>query len=134
MKLDQPIVTIIQTKIEFTIQTLEGDTFSVSIPLSEAEKHWTQFHHPYIKYGLDILKDAISEHNGTDPFTQQLFGPTEELTISDSLIPLANQVITLMIKPSFSIHFLQTLPLWRSPMYELDVNDMYMVNDSLAAR
>jgi hypothetical protein len=93
------------TQIEFTIQTLNGETFSVKVSHTDVARSWHQLtESAYNKYGLDILKEAISEHNGADPVTQQLFCE-KELTISDSLIPLANQLITLMIKPSFRIRF-----------------------------
>jgi hypothetical protein len=92
------------TEIEFTIQKLNGETFSVSIPRSEGEKFWQKSQNLYNNYGLDTLNDVISKHNGTDPVTQQLFCE-KELTISESLIPLSNQLITLIIKPSFYIEF-----------------------------
>jgi hypothetical protein len=95
---------MISTEIKFTIQCLDGDTFQVSIPRTEAEKIMPRHANQYDKYGLDVLNDVISKHNGTDPITHQLFGD-QELTISTPLIPLENKVITLMIKPSFRIEF-----------------------------
>ena len=61
------------TEIEFTIQGLDGETFSVKISRTEAERYWHQLiESAYNKYGLDVLKEAITEHNGTDPVSQQL--------------------------------------------------------------
>jgi hypothetical protein len=93
------------TEIQFTIQCLDGDTFPISIARTDAEKVFGGELNRYNQYGLDVLKDAISVHNGTDPVIQQLVTDDSELTISDSLIPLENKVITLMIKPSFLIEF-----------------------------
>ena len=101
------------TEIEFTIQTLDGDTFTVSIPLSEAVKVWpgafTSINSLYAQYGLDVLKDAICNHNGTDPDRQQLICQ-EELTISTPLPPLATSVITLIVMSPFQIEFIPTMP------------------------
>ena len=89
---------------EFTIQCLEGNTFSVSIPLVQAEKAFTYTaRNPYNSYGLDFLKDAINKQNGADPTTQQLFTSDDELTTATPLIPLAGKVITLMIKPPITV-------------------------------
>ena len=93
------------TEIQFTIQCLDGDTFPISIARTDAEKVFCVERNLYNQYGLDVLKDAISVHNGTDPVIQQLITDNSELTISDSLIPLENKVITLIIKPSFAINF-----------------------------
>ena len=106
------------TQIEFTIQRLDGETFSVKISHTDAERYWHQLiESAYNTYGLDILKEAITEHNGTDPVSQQLFCE-KELTISDSLIPFANQLITLVIKPSFRIEFANDIT--TSTTYKLD--------------
>jgi hypothetical protein len=94
-----------ESKIEFTIQRLDGETFTVNIYRLEAGFYWIQsLESQYNNFGLDILKDAICVQNGADPVTQQLFCE-KELTISDSLIPLENKLITLIIKPSFRIEF-----------------------------
>ena len=92
-------------KITFTIQTLDGETFPISIARSEAENVWMQLKNQYNKYGLDILKEGICKHTGIDPVAQQLVNHDSELTTSDSLISLENKVITLIIKPSFYINF-----------------------------
>jgi hypothetical protein len=84
---------------QFTIQTLDGETFQVSIPLTEAELGWEESH-----YALDYLKDAICSSTGNDPVSQQLICE-EELTISTPLLPLVDTVITLIVKPSFTIKF-----------------------------
>lgn len=115
-------MTTQQEQIQFTIQTLEGETFQVSIPLSEAEKTWTQKQNEcspaqyscshcnsfYEQHGLDSLKDAIHNHNGTANAIQQLICQ-EELTISTPLIPLATSVITLIVMVPFRIDFQQFL-------------------------
>ena len=95
--------------IQFTIQTLEGNTFQVSIPLSEAEKVCTDtesFPTFYEQYGLDALKEAIQSHHGTANAVQQLICLEEELTISTLLIPLATSVITLIVMVPFQIEFI----------------------------
>ena len=90
--------------IEFTIQCLEGNTFSVSITRAQAEKVFTYTtRNPYNSYGLDFLKDAISKQNGADPTTQQLFTSDDELTTATPLIRLTGKVITLMIKPPITV-------------------------------
>jgi hypothetical protein len=89
-------------QIQFTIQTLEGRTFPVSIPVTEAEKVHQEPSDPYNNYGLDYLKDAICSSTGNDSVSQQLICE-EELTISTPLLPLADSVITLIVKPSFTI-------------------------------
>jgi hypothetical protein len=97
----------IQQQIQFTIQTLLGESFQVSISVTEAEKVYRPANHsdPYNNYGLDYLKEAISIHTGNDPVSQQLICQ-EELTNSTPLITLASSVITLIVKPSFTIKFI----------------------------
>ena len=68
-----------QQQIQFTIQTLDGETFQVSIPVTEAEQVYQETNSPYNHYGLDYLKDAICSSTGNDPVSQQLIGE-EELT------------------------------------------------------
>jgi hypothetical protein len=92
-----------QTK--FTIQTLEGKTFQVSIPVIDAEKVFLKNTTPYHYYGLDYLKHAICSSTGIDSVSQQLICE-EELTISTPLLPLADTVITLIVKPPFIINFI----------------------------
>ena len=97
--------------IQFKIQTLEGNELSVSIQKSEAEKVYTcsdSLHehtnpNPYDSYGLDFLKEAISKLNGVDPITMQLFTPQGELTTATPLLPLQNQVLSLMIKSPITV-------------------------------
>jgi hypothetical protein len=106
-------MTTQQEQIQFTIQTLEGETFQVSIPLSEAEKTYVEgaldltllFNHE--KYGLDALNDAIRNHNGTENDIQQLVCD-EELTIQTYLPSLVDKVITLIVKSPFQIEFIST--------------------------
>ena len=107
MTSQQQIQQIQQQQIQFTIQTLLGETFQVSISVTEAEKVYRPANHsdPYNKYGLDYLKEAISIHTGNDPVSQQLICQ-EELTSRTPLIPLASSVITLIVKPSFTIKFI----------------------------
>jgi hypothetical protein len=93
---------LVNYEMEFSIQSLDGDLFQVKISRYKAEKVWKLNHNPYIKYGLDVLKDEISKHTGIDTINQQLIAD-EILTIATSIIPLENQVITLIIKPSFTI-------------------------------
>ena len=95
--------------IQFEIQTLEGELLSVGIQKSEAEKvytgndaEWTN-PNPYDSYGLDFLKEAISTLNGVDPITMQLFTPQGELTTATPLLPLQNQVLSLMIKSPITV-------------------------------
>ena len=95
-----------QQQIQFTIQTLEGETFQVSIPLTQAEKVFQKKTNKYHYYGLDYLKDAICSSTGNDPVSQQLIGE-EELTIQTPLLPLVDTVITLIVKPPFTIEFIQ---------------------------
>ena len=115
------------TEIQFTIQCLDGDTFPISIARTDAEKVFGGELNRYNQYGLDVLKDAISVHNGTDPVIQQLVTDDSELTISDSLIPLENKVITLIIKPSFLIEFSLRRPYPRSYLhYHLVDNIKYL--------
>jgi hypothetical protein len=97
--------------IQFEIQTLEGELLSVGIQKSEAEKvytgndaEWTN-PNPYDSYGLDFLKTAISEQNGIDTITMQLFTAQGELTTATPLLPLQNQVFSLMIKSPITITF-----------------------------
>jgi hypothetical protein len=97
------------TEIEFTIQSLDGETFPVSIERAAGEKYWRRcgnrlLRNPYSKYGLDILKEAICKITGNDPISQQLVAD-KPLNISTPIIPLANQLITLIIMPPFSITF-----------------------------
>ena len=92
------------TQIQFTIQTLDGETFQVSIPVTEAEKVYKGRRSAYNHYGLDYLKDAISIHTGNDPVSQQLFCQ-EELIIATPLLSLVDTVITLIVKPPFTIKF-----------------------------
>jgi hypothetical protein len=101
----------IQQQIQFTIQTLEGESFQASILVTEAEKVYRPANHsdPYNNYGLDYLKEAICIHTGNDPVSQQLICQ-EELTSSTPLIPLASSVITLIVKPSFTIKFITPHP------------------------
>ena len=114
------------TEIQFTIQCLDGDMFPISIARTDAENVFCGERNLYHQYGLDVLKDAISVHNGTDPVIQQLICE-EELTISDSLIPLENKVITLMIKPSFLIEFSLKRPYPKSHLhYHLVDNIKYL--------
>jgi hypothetical protein len=87
-------------QIQFTIQTLDGETFQVGIPLTEAELGWEESH-----YALDYLKNAICSSTGNDPVSQQLICGEEELTISTPLLSLVDTVITLIVKPSFTIKF-----------------------------
>jgi hypothetical protein len=101
----------IQQQIHFTIQTLEGETIQVSIPLTDAVKVCQAGSCPYHYYGLDYLKDAICSSTGNDPVSQQLIGE-EELTISTPLLPLVDTVITLIVKPSFTIKFIATQLGW----------------------
>ena len=95
------------TEITFTIQKLNGETFPISITRTDADTVYHRTSNLYNKYSLDILKKAISKHTGTDPITQQLITHDRELTISDSLIPLEGQLITLITKPLFSFRFIQ---------------------------
>jgi hypothetical protein len=121
------------TEIQFTIQCLDGDTFRISIARTDAEKVFCGELNLYNQYGLDVLKDAISVHNGTDPVIQQLIceDHDSELTISDSLIPLENKVITLMIKPSFLIEFSLKRPYPKSYLhYHLVDNIKYLADPS----
>jgi hypothetical protein len=62
--------------------------------------------YPFHYYGLDYLKEAICSSTGNDPVSQQLIGE-EELTISTPLLPLVDTVITLIVKPTFTIEFIQ---------------------------
>jgi len=94
-----------QQQIQFTIQTLDGETFQVSIPVTEAEQVYQENNSPYNHYGLDYLKDAICSSTGNDPVSQQLIGE-EELTNRTPLIPLVDTVITLIVKPPFTIEFI----------------------------
>jgi hypothetical protein len=96
-----------QQQIQFTIQTLQGETFQVSLPVTEAEKVYQEPSFRYKYYGLDYLKEAICSSTGNDPVSQQLIGE-EELTIQTSLLPLVDTVITLIVKPSFTIKFIAT--------------------------
>ena len=57
---------------------------------------------------MDYLKDAICSSTGNDPVSQQLIGE-EELTIQTPLLPLVDTVITLIVKPPFTIEFIQKL-------------------------
>jgi hypothetical protein len=106
--------------IQFKIQTLEGNDFSVSIQKSEAEKVYTcnvrdrsLNANPYDSYGLDFLKEAISKLNGVDPITMQLFTPQGELTPATPLLPLQNQVLSLMIKSPITVTLRKTQdPMW----------------------
>ena len=91
-------------QIQFTIQTLDGETFQVSIFVTQAQKVYQGHQYPYNHYGLDYLKDAICSSTGTDPVSQQLICE-EELTIATPLLPLVDTVITLIVKPPFTIHF-----------------------------
>jgi hypothetical protein len=130
------------TEIQFTIQCLDGDTFRISIARTDAKKFFCGETNLYNKYGLDVLKDAISVYNGTDPVIQQLICEDQDsaLTISDSLIPLENKVITLMIKPSFLIEFSlhrpcddyhPTLPrVNKSLTYHLVANTKYLAENA----
>ena len=93
-----------QQQIQFTIQTLLGETFQVSIPVTDVEKVFQKKTNKYHYYGLDYLKDAICSSTGNDPVSQQLIGE-EELTIATPLLPLVDTVITLIVKPSFTIEF-----------------------------
>ena len=95
------------TQQQFTIQTLLGETFQVSIPLTQAENIFLDNTSPYHYYGLDYLKDAISIHTGNDPVSQQLICQ-EELTIQTPLLPLVDTVITLIVKPPLTIEFIHT--------------------------
>ena len=115
----QQIKIMNTTEIEFTILSLDGDTFQVSIERAAAEKYWHQPYNPYSKYGLDTLKEAISKITGNDPITQQLV-VTKILTISTPIIPLANQVITLIIIPPFSVAF--TLGMSANYFYPINAN------------
>jgi hypothetical protein len=112
------------TEIQFTIQCLDGDSFPISIARTDAEKVFHGKSNLYNQYGLDVLKDAISVHNGTDPVIQQLVTDDSELTTSDSLIPLENKVITLIIKPSFYIDFVDLFDNWfvLFNIFQLDAN------------
>ena len=94
----QPITT------EFTIQPLNGNSFTVSIARAAAERvnDASSVHSISQQYGLDALKDAIAAHTGIDQVLQQLLGEERELTISDSLITLTTP-ITLVISELFSI-------------------------------
>ena len=94
-------------QIQFTIQTLLGETFQVSLPVTEAEKVYQEPSFRYKYYGLYYLKEAICSSTGNDPVSQQLIGE-EELTIQTSLLPLVDTVITLIVKPSFTIKFIAT--------------------------
>ena len=94
----------IQQQIQFTIQTLDGETFQVSILVTQAQKVYQGLQSPYNHYGLDYLKDAICSSTGNDPVSQQLICE-EELTIATPLLPLVDTVITLIVKPPFTIHF-----------------------------
>ena len=58
---------------------------------------------PYDSYGLDFLKEAISTLNGVDPITMQLFTAQGELTTATPLLPLQNQVLSLMIKSHITV-------------------------------
>ena len=98
---------MIQQQIQFTIQTLLGETFQVSIPVTDAEKVFLKNTTPYHYYGLDYLKHAICSSTGNDPVSQQLICQ-EELTIQTPLLPLVDTVITLIVKPPFTIYFLST--------------------------
>ena len=57
---------------QFTIQTLLGKTFQVSIPVTQAENIFLDNTSPYHYYGLDYLKDAVSIGAGNDAVSQQL--------------------------------------------------------------
>ena len=94
-------------QIQFTIQTLDGETFQVSIPLTDAEKVFQKKTNKYHYYGLDYLKDAICSSTGNANVSQQLIGE-EELTIQTPLLPLVDTVITLIVKPPLTIEFIHT--------------------------
>ena len=123
--------------IEFEIETLEGKVLSVSITKSEAEKvhikgcwtvhtdnTFTANTNPYESYGLDFLKAAISVQNGADPITMQLFTSDDELTTATPILPLQNQVLSLMIKSPITVTLQHSQPLleYRHPVYALEHN------------
>jgi hypothetical protein len=117
---------MLTNNIEFIIQTLEGNTFPVSIPQTEAERivcATAVSFNPYNKYGLDVLKDAICKQTGIDPVTQQLVGH-DELTVYTPLLDLANKVITLIIKPSISCSLA-----WTSRHYFQLIRDLKYLKD-----
>ena len=58
---------------------------------------------PYDSYGLDFLKTAISEQNGMDTITMQLFTAQGELTTATPLLALQNQVLSLMVKTPITV-------------------------------
>jgi hypothetical protein len=102
------------TEIIFTINTLDGKTFPISISSRDAQNVYGGSKNQYNKYGLDVLKEAISKHTGNGPVIQQLITEDKELTISDPLIQLE---ITLMLKPSFYINFLLPYIKQEYPLY-----------------
>ena len=95
------------TTVTFNIQTLEGETFSVDLPLELCEK----VHRPdaplrdyYDQYGLDHLKLAISGVTGTDQVCQKIVGK-DELNIESRLLDYRDQVLTLLVTSLITVKF-----------------------------
>jgi hypothetical protein len=117
--------------IQFQIQTLEGKELFACIQKSEAEKVYTgacvcirsTFPNPYDSYGLDFLKTAISEQNGIDTTTMQLFTAQGELTTATPLLLLQNQVLYLMVKSPITVTFQNPqTTVYRGQIYALERN------------
>jgi hypothetical protein len=124
-------------QIKFTIQSLDGETFPISILRRAAQKIYNKStmkyfsHDPiYKQYGLDVLKDAICVYKGTDPCIQQLVCG-EELTLSTPLIPLENKVITLILKPSFRIEFANPTSDLAPHQYAIDAINSYLAGSRI---
>ena len=95
------------TTVTFNIQTLEGTTFSVDLPLELVKK----VHHQdaplrdyYDQYGLDHLKEAISQETGTDSVCQTIVGETGELNINSQLLDYSEHILTLLVTPSLTVN------------------------------
>lgn len=95
------------TTVTFNIQTLEGKTFSVDLPLELVEK----VHHQeaplrdyYDQYGLDHLKEAICQERGVDPVCQTIIGQ-RELNINSLLLDYSDLLLTLLVTPSLTVTF-----------------------------
>jgi hypothetical protein len=93
------------TNPTFTINTLTGNSFSVSIDINDVSKIYNESKNIYDQYGLDFLKEAICQETGINPVCQQLFG-IDELTISSSLTEIRE--LTLLQKPSLKVKFMST--------------------------
>jgi hypothetical protein len=99
------------TNPTFTINTLTGNSFSVTIDINDASKIYNEQKNIYDRYGLDFLKDAISKETGINPVCQQLFAEDGELTILSSLtdvVGLWGSELILLEKPSLKVKFTTT--------------------------